>query len=85
MGSCMNVTRKREIEIGCSKKSSDDEFYDNCPVGKHYAIYPSKRLENISLIHKLQDLKVSNTMKLEIEKSSLYRRRCSTSSSIMIN
>ncbi|OMJ92817.1 hypothetical protein SteCoe_4359 [Stentor coeruleus] len=85
MGSCMNVTRKREIEIGCSKKSSDDEFYDNFPVGKHCSIYPSKRLENIYLIHKLQDMKISNNLKLEIEKSSLYRRRCSTTASIMIS
>ncbi|OMJ66163.1 hypothetical protein SteCoe_37095 [Stentor coeruleus] len=84
MGSCMNVSKKNAIRSDKSRKSSDDSFEEICQSINFNDKVKMNRFEYSHIISTLQDLKVSNLLRLELDKSSLYMRRRSSSISSAI-
>lgn len=84
MGSCMNISKKNAIRADKSRKRSDDSFEEISPYISFYDRVQMNRFERNHIINTLQDLKVSNFLRLELERSTLYMRRRSGSVSSTI-
>ncbi|OMJ92816.1 hypothetical protein SteCoe_4358 [Stentor coeruleus] len=84
MGSCMNISKKNAIRADRLRNSSDDSFEEINQSISFYDKVQMNRFERNHIINTLQDLKVSNFLRLELERSPLYMRRRSSSISSTI-